>query len=586
MSKTFKRLFVFSLFVLMPCMQIWAEAPEDEPPDGGFIERSLTRVEVPVEIMMMLEIEDQKPKPVLPEEKVFIKEVNVIGVTLLSEREITDITAEFTDRELTGKQMQRCADQISDVYSIKGYITSYVYIEPDALTQGVLRIQAVEGKVGEIKIEGNQHFSDKVYLDRLDLKPGDVFNYKLLTNNVYRTNRHMDRKVSIKVEPTYTLEYTNITVSVKDKLPLHFVFDHDNYGSQFIQQKRFKQYAISNNITGHDDYLSLHWQFGQADAHRLFDFDYRLPLNNTWMWQLYYMPHKTEDYYDQNREKMNFKKRATKWYTYFYQTFYDEPEGMFQLNYGFVYKYIDWYAWGSKQKKDRFCALLFGLNWVRHDDYGTWAIRNDMEQGIPDIWGASHKEDSSCSVKGAGSGYFRNKIYIARRQKLIWDADFLLKLQGQYSDQATTGVNVFSVGGLMGTIDNRGYPRAQMPKDSGWYYMLALRFPLYLLPKNAKIPHIDDNVYKNLRLFVFYEYGKGYKRSTKTVLEKLGFVPLKSTKTDDVERDSLRSAGCGFTWNLPKHNLSMRFDAGWPLDHKLPMDGDHFHAWYRVTKTF
>ena len=586
MGKRSLRLFIFLLSIALPYIPVWAEVPEDAPPDGGFIERSLAPVEVPVEIMMMLEIEKHKPKPILPAEKVFIKEVDVVGVNLLSDKEIAEITEEFTNRQLSGKDMQRCADQISDKYSIKGYITSYVYIEPEALKDGVLKIQAVEGKIGEVKIEGNKYFSDEVYLARLDIQSGDIFNYKQLTNYLFRTNRHMDRKASIKVEPTDNLEYTDITVTVKDKLPVHFTFDHDNYGSQFILQKRFKQYLIFNNLTGHDDYFSLHWQFGQANAHKLFDWDYRLPLNNTWLWQLYYMPYKKEDYYDQNKETMNFQKTARKWYTYFYQTLYDDPGGMFQFNYGFVYKFINWWAWGQKQKKDQFCAFLYGLNWVRNDDYGTWAIRNDAEKGVPDMWGASHAEDSSCSVKGAGSKYFKDEVYIARRQKLIWDADFLLKLQGQYTTQATTGVNVFSIGGLMGTIDSRGYPRASMPMDSGWYYMTTLRFPFYLLPKDARIPNIDDNVYKNLRLFIFYEYAKGYKRSTKTVAEKIGFLPLNTTRTDDVKRNSLRSAGFGFTWNLPKIGMSMRFDAGWPLDHRLPMDGDHAHLWYRVTQTF
>ena len=54
---------------------------------------------------------------------------------------------------------------------------------------------------------------------------------------------------------------------------------------------------------------------------------------------------------------------------------------------------------------------------------------------------------------------------------------------------------------------------------------------------------------------------------------------------DDEGKETLRSAGCGFTLNLPE-GWSVRLDMGWPLTGKMPMDGKHYHQWLRVTKTF
>jgi len=208
-----------------------------------------------------------------------------------------------------------------------------------------------------------------------------------------------------------------------------------------------------------------------------------------------------------------------------------------------------------------------------------------LEKAIPRMLGASAAEDEWVSVKGAGGKYFKHEIAIARRQKLIWDADLLLKAQGQYSDQATTGVNVFSIGGYMGTTDNRGYPRAQMPMDSGYYLMGGLSLPPYFVSKEAKIPLSKSKIYDNLRLFTFVEYAKGYKRSPQKAEDK-SVNPETSGKTDDEKRDSLASAGCGFQLTVPDFGLSTRLDIGWPLDHKTPNDGDHTHIWYRVTKSF
>lgn len=593
----FKRILFFVvlfLFVITGSAVFAAESPDESEGKAEMLENKLSQQKVeieklPLEIVLRKKIEQEMPKPALPEGKTFIKEIDVIGVTVLSQKEINDILEDFRNRELTGKEMQRCVNQITDYYNLNGYLTSYAYVEPARLNEGTLQIQCVEGKAGKVKIEGNRYFSTDVYKERGGIREGEVFNLKLLKNNIYRTNKHPDRKVAINVEPQKTLEYTDIILSVRDKLPLHFVFDHDNYGSEYILYKRYKNTFVSNNFTGHDDVLNLKAQFCEANAQRLFDLDYFLPLNNKWKWELYYMPFKKEDYYYSDNKEKDFEKRAFKWYTYLYQTIFSEPNRELIFNYGFVQKFITWHAQGEKQKEDKFCALLWGFDYRRADDYGTTVISEDLEKGIPGMFGASKAEDDSCSVKGAGSKYLKQKLAVARRQKLPWlGIDLLMKAQMQYSTQAMTGVNVFSVGGYMGTIDNRGYPRAQMPMDSGYYLMGGLSFPAYFVPKNVNIPLSKAKFYDNLKFFNFFEYAKGYKRSPKTAAEKVGesYDPNTSTKTDDFKKKSLKSVGWGFTFAIPDHNLSMRFDMAWPLDHKLPKDGDHCHIWYRVTKTF
>lgn len=581
------------LFIFMASGRtVFAESGDENEGKADLIESRMQQGKVaaekfPLEITMMEKIEQEKPKPALPEGKILIKEIAVVGATVLPPEEVNAIIVEFHNRELSGKDMQRCADQVSDWYGLNGYISSYAYVDTAQLSQGILEIKCVEGRVGKVTIKGNHYFSEQVYRDRIGLKEGDVFNVKQLKNRIYQTNRHPDRKVTPDIEPTNTLASTNLVIKVKDKLPVHYTLDQDNYGSENILYKRFKNTFTFNNFTGHDDSLALKAQFAQADAHRLFDLDYFLPLGNKWKWELYIMPKKRENYYYSDNEDTDFEKRAYKWYTYLYQTIYSEPNRELILNYGYVQKFIHWFVHKQKKKQDRFCALLLGFDYMHADDYGTWVISNDMEKGIPRLSGASTAEDEWCSVKGAGGKYFKDEVAIARRQKLFWGIDFLGKIQGQYSDQALTGVNVFSIGGFMGTTDNRGYPRAQLPADSGYYYMAGFSFPAYFIPKDIKVPMGKSTVYNALKFFTFFEYAKAYKKSPQTAQDKAGDSnPETSGKADDDRRKSLSSAGCGFQFNLPEHGLSTRLDVGWPMDHKVGADGDHAHAWYRVTKSF
>ena len=580
-----KRIVLFAgviFLIIFACKPLFAENPAEEEGKGDIIDAKLAQEKekieaLPIEIEIKEKVEKERPRPILPEEPIFIRKVNVVGVTVLSNKEIDEIISDFQNKEMTGKEMQRCADQISDAYSLNGYITSYVYIDPSKLNEGILEIKSVEGKVGNIKIEGNRYFSTRIYEERIDLKKGDIFNLKLLKNNAYRTSKHPDRKVIPKVQPQDTLESTDVVISVKDKLPLHALFDFDNYGSENILYKRYKNVPfIHNNITGHDDSLSLKAQFAESDAQLILDADYFLPLNNKWKWELYIMPLKRENYYYANDEDIDLEKNARKWYTYLYQTVFSEPNRELIFNYGFVQKFIRFF-WdnhdgrGQRKSQDLFCALLWGFDYVRSDDYGTWVVSEDAEKGIPRMWGAATAEDGGCSIVGAGSKYFKNKILVARKQKLFWDIDLNLKMGGQYSTQALAGVNTYAIGGFMGLVDNRGYPRAELKMDSGYNLTGGFSFPAYFLPKSVRLPFCNTPVYNNLKLFTYTEYAKGYKRSP---------------QPDDPRRKSLSSAGCGFQLAIPEYGLSTRLDIAWILDHKLAKDGAHHHVLYKVTKTF
>ena len=571
MSKRLGRiLFLLSLIVFF-CAPAFAEGP-DEGEDNGKVRQALDATPIPAEILMKTEIEQERPKPVLPAEKVMIKEVRVLGVTLLPAKEIEEIIQPFKNTEISGKDMQRCADQITDTYNLKGYITSYAYVDPAKLSEGILEIQGVEGKIGKIKIEGNKYFATRIYQKKLGLQEGDVVDYAFLKNNVYRINKNQDRKVKLQLTPGDQPGLTDLTLTVKDKLPLHFTAQVDNYGSMYIMWRRYKAFFISNNLTGHDDSLTAKAQWTEADSHKLYDLDYYIPINNNWTFELYLMPFKKENYMFE-RKVMGMEKKARKWYLYFYQKVIDTPENQFTMNYGFVYKNIFWYAYGDRQAWDKFRAGLLGFDWMIKDNWGTTVVSDDIEMGIPGIWGGADTKPPYTSVANSSGKYKKNHLQVARRQKLIGDIELIFKSHWQMSSSTLTGVNAFSVGGYCGVIDNRGYPRAQYEGDSGFSFHPGLAFPPYFIPKDAKVPLYKDVKWHDaLKLFTFYDWADAYK---------------KSYATKDGKSSVWRSAGFGLTLNLP-NSLSIRVDNAFPVSSvgKAPRDGDHCQTWWSVTKGF
>jgi hemolysin activation/secretion protein len=440
----------------------------------------------------------------------------------------------------------------------------------------------MEGKVGTVTIQGNRHFSTELLERKLGIQKGELFNFIDLSKGVFRINRHQDRKASLALDPSQDGKFTNITLSIKDKLPLHVTMQADNYGAETILTHRYKLFLIHNNLSGHEDSLTAKVEWAQGDAHKIYDLDYVIPLNNDWKFELYVLPYKSEDYYYKDNKDTDFEKRARKFYFWFYQYLMNEPDCEIVSSYGFTYFDIFWYKpyleYMERTRRDSFRILKWDLSLNRADRYGRWVITNDLQKALPSMWGGAPRKSDEASVIGARGDYIKDAFTVARRQKLFAGIDFIGKARWQMSSGTLTGVNDFSVGGFMGVIDNRGYPRTQAPGDAGRALNLGFTFPPYLVPRTTTVPFSKTKLYDSLKLFTFYDWGQSILKSP-----KLATVP---GDPNDKKITTLGSVGCGFTFAVPDRNFSIRMDFGWPVTHQLGVDGDHFHMWWCATKNY
>jgi len=582
----FAGVFVVALaFLVNYSMAIaYDEGSGDDDPHAQLMEQEIVqkREKAPV-LIIKQQVAALMPKPTLPQGTTRIEEVVVKGSTLLAQEAIDKLKRDYEHRDLTARQMQRCADLISRAYSREGYITSYAYIIPDKLGEGILEIMTVEGMTGKINIQGNENFSTDLLMKKITLKEGQPFNFIALNLDVYRMNRHPDRKLAIQIDLDKSTGTADVTLTVKDKSPLHATLQADNYGAETILYNRYKTFLIHNNITGHDDSLTAKIEWAEGDAHKIFDLDYSIPLNNKWKFQFYLLPYKSEDYYYKDNETTDFEKRARKFYFWFYQYLINKPDLEFVSSYGFTYFDIWWYKpyvqYNNPTRKDEFRVLKWDLSLNRADNYGRWVITNDLQMGIPNFLnGATIKSDDG-SVVGAKGNYVKNLLTVARRQSLFAGVDFISKARWQVSSATLTGVNAFSIGGYCGVIDNRGYPRTQLPADGGRAITLGFSFPPYFIPKDMNAPFSTKTKLNNaLKLFTFWDWAQGVLKNP-----KVSVVP---GEPDDKKVTTLASLGFGFTYTVPDQGFSVRLDAGWPLTHQHGVDGDNHHVWWSVTKSF
>ncbi|HEC70103.1 MAG TPA: ShlB/FhaC/HecB family hemolysin secretion/activation protein [Candidatus Omnitrophica bacterium] len=578
--------FILAVFLFIVYSQFLPAQDEDSNKRETLEKMLREELKKPAPLRIKEKITGIIPRPVLPEEEFVVKKIVVKGAGAISRQKIEEITALFKGKKMAGTQLQECADKITRLYWDKGYITSYSYITKVDTKRGFVVIKVVEGKIGKVIVRGNKYYSTRLLKRRLGVKTGEIFDVNVLKQNLFVINKHPDRRVRLKINLTKKEGVVDIVLLVKDRLPFHVTFDGDNYGSHYIFYRRYRMLFNFNNLTGRDDTLQVKFQIAEANAHKLADIDYRIPLSNDLLFQLYLLPDKREDYYYE-REPMNMHKRARKWYFYFYKDLINRPGCTLTANIGFIYMDIFWYAYGHNVRSDRFRIITGGIDLLKKDKKSTTLISHIWEVGIPRMWGGAAGKDPNCSVLGAGGDYKKTELIVARRQKLFADIEYFVKTHLQLASHTLTGVNAFSIGGYFGIIDMRGYPRAQYFGDNGISINTGFSFPPFFISSDAVVPFSKGTRWHDaLRLFVFFDCAQAWKKSPKRAYEKASNPLLAVNATDDEGRDTLRSAGFGFTFSIPKKGLSVRVDLGWPLTGKTPMDENHFHKWVRITKVF
>lgn len=199
--------------------------------------------------------------------KILVSKIVVEGAVLLSEGEIRNIVKPYEGKEISFRTMQKVADLLTDEFRKKGYVTSRAYVPPQTIQDGVLIIRVIEGKVGEIEIRGNRHFSSSLLRKKIDIEPTGYFDYSALQQSLVYINEHPDRMARAILVPGKKPGTTDIVIEVEDRVPFHVGFSYDNYGSRYIEKNRYALTLEHNNLFGYDDKIYVKAQV--SDGARL-----------------------------------------------------------------------------------------------------------------------------------------------------------------------------------------------------------------------------------------------------------------------------------------------------------------------------
>lgn len=189
-------------------------------------------------------------------DRMLLNELRISGNALVPASEFAAVKACYQGQYVSTEDLARARDTITDIYISKYRMISsgavLAPVQPD-LPRGVVDIQIIEGRVGEVRIDrtdqaGLDRVSDSYVLDRFGVQPGDPVVLSVFED---RFRRLLDdpalKQINAELLPGATQGEAVVAIKAKQAAPFRIQFEVANDRSPSVGGERGSVELLARN---------------------------------------------------------------------------------------------------------------------------------------------------------------------------------------------------------------------------------------------------------------------------------------------------------------------------------------------------
>lgn len=208
-------------------------------------------------------LEEQKKKDVVQGNLTYnpqfkLNKIILKGNTIYPDKKLLKLADNIIGKDVYLEDVLNYTVAISRHYQRNGYLTSYAYIEPQEIENGVVIINIKESRVAAKEAYGNrwekEWYLKNIALGGKGLNKGDVFNARTLQGDMKDMNKEAYLKGSAEISKNKD-DDTVIKLKVADRLPISLDLAWDDYGRDYTGRQRFTSILGIDNFLGFGDRL-------------------------------------------------------------------------------------------------------------------------------------------------------------------------------------------------------------------------------------------------------------------------------------------------------------------------------------------
>jgi len=189
------------------------------------------------------------------------------GNTLLTKSVIEPLFRPHVGKQVSFESIRQGLAALQLAYRDRGYITVAVGLPPQQITNGLVKVQVTEGRLAEINILNNRYFSsNNIMRDLPGLGTNIILNRLVFQQELDRANNNRDRQIFPVISPGPDPGTSELDLNVKDRLPLHFHADLNNYSTPNTPELRANLSATENNLWQLNHQMGLKYSFSPEET--------------------------------------------------------------------------------------------------------------------------------------------------------------------------------------------------------------------------------------------------------------------------------------------------------------------------------
>jgi hemolysin activation/secretion protein len=464
-----------------------------------------------------------------------VKRVEVLGSTVFSPAELNAAVTSFIGKDATFEDLLAIRTAITNLYTEKGYTTSGAFLPPQDLTEGVVRIQVVEGAIEKIEVQGLQRLRTNYVRSRLGLASKAPVNIRRLEQALQLLQLNpLISNVQAELSTGTAQGLSVLTVNVKEAQPLTAALTVENRDSPSVGSIRGTAAISHNNLLGFGDRFSV--DYGISKGINSYNLGYAIPLNPRDGTLSVSYGNSSSRIIEDPFSALDINADSDTFSLGFRQPIVRTPTSEFALSLStdlrqsqtFLLGDVPFsFSLGPENGRSKITALRFTQEWVNRSANRVLAARSQFSFGLG-ILGATV---NNTGVDGRFTSWLGQFQWV---QDLGGGTILIGRTGAQVSLDSLLPIEQFSIGGI-DTV--RGYRQNERVADNGIVGSLEVRLPLVRNPDGIG----------TIQLAPFFDIG--------TVWNHQDEIPSPTT---------LASIGLGLRWQLDPY-LSARLDWGIPL---------------------
>lgn len=243
------------------------------------IEQEPPQVPLPMDVAPDFErdVDPKMQQPVGPQ--VTVERFEVVGNQAIDDATLLAALEGFIGKAVSLNEIYSAADALTALYRDRGYGLANVIVPAQRITDGVIRLEVIEGRIGSVSVTGNELYSFDFLNDRLaGLEPGTIYRSDEMERGVLLLNDLPGLAARAVIKPGEEYGSSDLLFKVSEDAA-EFSASIDNYGREGLGEIRATATAAFNSLTGHGDRLTITGLVSEGAALKYGNLSYGIPVS-------------------------------------------------------------------------------------------------------------------------------------------------------------------------------------------------------------------------------------------------------------------------------------------------------------------